>query len=227
VVLRAALVSRRFKGSAAKRTRRRGPLRNVAVALGNRGSPEAAPVLADALSDAEPLVRGHAAWALGRIGTAGAMRVLRGRAEVEEDEWVREEIRLALASLTGPRARCKRGMAETLVLNATITFVAAPMPEALAWCRRNERPSCTSACRQARSGYEGLPAVPGTEREHGLVRGGRHDAQVVPGAEHVDNFIDKWWFAHRPWWGGHRPEVVGPAGRNCLSWCILAGPWSP
>jgi len=90
--------SRCFKGSAVKRTKRRGLLRNVAVALGNWGSPEAVPVLAAALADAEPLVRGHAAWALGRIGTAGALQALRGRAEVEEDGWVREELSLALSS---------------------------------------------------------------------------------------------------------------------------------
>ncbi len=88
--------SRRFKGSPVKRTKRRGLLRNVAVALGNWGSPEAVPVLAESLSDAEPLVRGHAAWALGRIGTEGAMQALLGRAEVEEDAWVREEIETAL-----------------------------------------------------------------------------------------------------------------------------------
>ncbi|HEV2733462.1 MAG TPA: HEAT repeat domain-containing protein [Longimicrobiaceae bacterium] len=88
--------SRRFKGSAVKRTKRRGLLRNVAVALGNWGSPEAVPVLAVALNDDEPLVRGHAAWALGRIGTEGALQALRGRAAVEEDAWVREEIAAAL-----------------------------------------------------------------------------------------------------------------------------------
>jgi epoxyqueuosine reductase len=38
--------SRRFKGSPVKRAKRRGLLRNVAVALGNWGSPEAVPVLA-------------------------------------------------------------------------------------------------------------------------------------------------------------------------------------
>ena len=90
--LRQEEFSRRFKGSAVKRTKRRGLLRNVAVALGNWGSPEAVPALAAALSDEEPLVRGHAAWALGRVGTAGALQALLGRAEVEEDEWVREEI---------------------------------------------------------------------------------------------------------------------------------------
>ncbi len=43
--------SRRFRGSAVKRTKRRGLLRNVAVALGNWGSPEAVPALAAALTE--------------------------------------------------------------------------------------------------------------------------------------------------------------------------------
>ena len=88
--------SARFKGSPIKRAKRRGLLRNVAVALGNWGSPEAVPALAVALNDEEPLVRGHAAWALGRIGTGAARQALRGRAEVEADAWVREEIAAAL-----------------------------------------------------------------------------------------------------------------------------------
>ncbi|MDQ3555874.1 MAG: tRNA epoxyqueuosine(34) reductase QueG [Gemmatimonadota bacterium] len=89
--------SRRFKNSPVKRTKRRGLLRNVAVALGNWGSPEAVPVLTRALCDAEPLIRGHAAWALGRIGTEGARQALRGRAATEDDPWVRDESELALA----------------------------------------------------------------------------------------------------------------------------------
>jgi epoxyqueuosine reductase len=88
--------SARFKGSPIKRAKRRGLLRNVAVALGNWGSPEAVPALAIALNDEEPLVRGHAAWALGRIGTEAARQALAGRAEVEGDAWVREEIAAAL-----------------------------------------------------------------------------------------------------------------------------------
>jgi epoxyqueuosine reductase len=44
-----------------KRAKRRELLRNVAVALGNWGSPEAVPVLAKALQDGEPLIRRHAA----------------------------------------------------------------------------------------------------------------------------------------------------------------------
>jgi epoxyqueuosine reductase len=88
--------SARFKNSPIKRAKRRGLLRNVAVALGNWGAPEAVPALAIALNDDEPLVRGHAAWALGRIGTEAARQALSGRAEVEEDVWVREEIAAAL-----------------------------------------------------------------------------------------------------------------------------------
>jgi len=88
--------SRRFKNSPVKRTKRRGLLRNVAVALGNWGSPEAVPVLEAALEDEEPLVRGHAAWALGRIGTAAAVDALQRRAGCETDEWVLEEIQQAV-----------------------------------------------------------------------------------------------------------------------------------
>ncbi|HEU4883993.1 MAG TPA: tRNA epoxyqueuosine(34) reductase QueG [Longimicrobium sp.] len=88
--------SARFKGSPIKRAKRRGLLRNVAVALGNWGAAEAVPALAVALNDEEPLVRGHAAWALGRIGTEAARQALRGRDEVEADAWVREEIAAAL-----------------------------------------------------------------------------------------------------------------------------------
>jgi epoxyqueuosine reductase len=79
------------------RTKRRGLLRNGAVALGNWGSAEAVPVLAAALNDEEPLVRGYAAWALGRIGTEAARQGLRGRHGVEQDEWVISAIRSSLA----------------------------------------------------------------------------------------------------------------------------------
>jgi epoxyqueuosine reductase len=61
--------------------------------------PEAVPALAVGLNDEEPLVRGHAAWALGRIGAEAARQALRGRDEVEGDAWVREEIAAALAGV--------------------------------------------------------------------------------------------------------------------------------
>src|SRR5438874_29434 len=64
----------RFGKTAVARAKRRGLLRNTAVALGNSGNPDALPALAAALADPEPLVRGHAAWALGRLGGASARR---------------------------------------------------------------------------------------------------------------------------------------------------------
>jgi len=85
------------RGTAVRRARRAGFLRNVAIALGNQGSPEAVPALTAALEDAEPLVRGHAAWALGRIAVTEARSALSARLAVESDESVREELRLALA----------------------------------------------------------------------------------------------------------------------------------
>ncbi len=88
--------SARFKGSPIKRAKRRGLLRNVAVALGNWGSPEAVPALAVALNDPEPLVRGHAAWALARIPDERSVDALRARLLVEEDEWVVSEIKSSL-----------------------------------------------------------------------------------------------------------------------------------
>lgn len=57
----------RFKGTPILRAKRRGLLRNVAVALGNGGDPAARPALERAAQDAEPLIREHAAWALTRL----------------------------------------------------------------------------------------------------------------------------------------------------------------
>ena len=57
----------RFRRSPLKRAKRRGLLRNVAVALGNSGDPAKRPVLLRLAQDDDPLVREHAAWALGRL----------------------------------------------------------------------------------------------------------------------------------------------------------------
>lgn len=59
--------SARFRGSPVKRTKRRGYLRNVAIALGNCGEQDALPALEKACEDEEPLIREAAAWALERI----------------------------------------------------------------------------------------------------------------------------------------------------------------
>ena len=59
--------NQRFKRSPVKRAKRRGYLRNVAVALGNLGDMYALPVLNQALEDSEPMVREHAKWAIEKI----------------------------------------------------------------------------------------------------------------------------------------------------------------
>ena len=87
----------KFKGSPVKRAKRRGYLRNIAIALGNSKNPAAVAALGNALQEEpEPLVRGHAAWALGQIGGEAARRVLSHAAQVEKDEAVLEEIHAAL-----------------------------------------------------------------------------------------------------------------------------------
>ena len=57
----------RFAGSPILRTKRRGLLRNVCVALGNVGDKRALPALEKASRDVEPLIAEHAQWAIGQI----------------------------------------------------------------------------------------------------------------------------------------------------------------
>jgi epoxyqueuosine reductase len=88
----------RFRGTAVKRAKRNGLRRNAAIALGNAGDPAAVPALTEALADPDPVVRSHAAWALGRIGGGeAALAALETAAWGETDPAVQEEIALALA----------------------------------------------------------------------------------------------------------------------------------
>jgi epoxyqueuosine reductase len=86
----------RFRGTAILRAKRRGLVRNACVAAGNSGDRSLVPVLAHLLSDAEPLVRGHAAWALGRLGGASARRALAATRRSEADPVVQHELAAAL-----------------------------------------------------------------------------------------------------------------------------------
>jgi epoxyqueuosine reductase len=88
----------RFRGSPMKRAKLEGLQRNAAVAMGNRLESRYAAPLADALREGEPLVRGHAAWALGRIGGEEAWRALEEALERESDEGVRAEIEAVLTT---------------------------------------------------------------------------------------------------------------------------------
>lgn len=88
--------NRKFKGSPIKRTKRRGYLRNLAVAIGNQYNPGALPALIKALEDNEPLVRCHAAWGLGRTGEVDALHALEQAVRLEKDPEVIAEIRAAI-----------------------------------------------------------------------------------------------------------------------------------
>jgi epoxyqueuosine reductase len=88
----------RFGRTPVARAKRRGLLRNVAVALGNTGNRAALPALRRALDDPEPLVRGHAAWAIGALGGPDARAALERHARREPEASVLTEVRAALAA---------------------------------------------------------------------------------------------------------------------------------
>ena len=59
--------NQRFKRSPISRAKRRGYLRNLAVAIGNTGKEDDLPILEQAAQDEEPLVQEHAKWAINKI----------------------------------------------------------------------------------------------------------------------------------------------------------------
>jgi epoxyqueuosine reductase len=75
-------------------------LRNVAIALGNTGSPDAVPPLVELLAHRESIVRSHAAWALGQLATAEAVAAL--DAAVETDPATLDEITSARRTAGSP-----------------------------------------------------------------------------------------------------------------------------
>lgn len=88
----------KFRGSAVQRAKRRGYLRSTAVAAGNLRQAETLPALVRALeSDPEPLIRAHAAWAVGQFGTLPARDALSGALKRETDPSVIAEILSALS----------------------------------------------------------------------------------------------------------------------------------
>jgi len=97
--------NRKFKGSPVRRAKRRGYLRNVAVAVGNQAALKGRAVAEETvealskvlLKDPEALVRVHAAWALGEIWNEGARRALVNARRSEVDKHVLSEIQTALA----------------------------------------------------------------------------------------------------------------------------------
>lgn len=92
--------ARRFAGSALVRAGRDRLVRNACIAAGNIGGQAAGravvPLLIARLADSSALVRGHAAWALGRLGTPDGGAALAARLLEEPDDSAREEIAAAL-----------------------------------------------------------------------------------------------------------------------------------
>jgi epoxyqueuosine reductase len=86
----------RLRGSALRRARLEGYRRNACVALGNTRWPAAVPALVKALHDPLSLLRQHAAWALGQIGSAEAKAALTQALSEEGDPACQQEITDAL-----------------------------------------------------------------------------------------------------------------------------------
>ncbi len=85
-----------FKGSPIKRTKRRGLLRNIMVAMGNSGNKDFIPHIKKCLDDEEPLVRAHAVWALSKLDGADSKDALLKHQALEDETMVNEEIDLIL-----------------------------------------------------------------------------------------------------------------------------------
>lgn len=94
----------RFRGTAIRRAKHWMLQRNAAVALGNIGNMEAAPHLDRAMREnPHPIVRGHAAWAIGEIGkrhdSRSAVELLQRALRQEQDATVVDEIEVTLSEL--------------------------------------------------------------------------------------------------------------------------------
>jgi epoxyqueuosine reductase len=81
----------RFRGTPIKRTGRDRFLRNVLIAAGNSGDETLVPRVEGHLSDASPLVRAMAVWALSRLAPDWAAAVRESEAQTETDPAVADE----------------------------------------------------------------------------------------------------------------------------------------
>jgi len=92
----------RFSGTALMRAKWEGMRRNACIVLGNRGQAEDLSVLEAVLPDGDPVVAGHAAWAVGSIGGERARRLLERSTASERRPEVLREIRDGLARVGHP-----------------------------------------------------------------------------------------------------------------------------
>ena len=91
-----------FRGTSIMRAKRVGLQKNACVALGNGRDKSAVPALISTLTNPEPLVRGHAAWALGEIATFEALSALGTAIKSETNSYVIGEIEEALKPTVDP-----------------------------------------------------------------------------------------------------------------------------
>src|SRR5262249_15164310 len=167
-----------FRGTPVTRAKRRGLARNAAVALGNVGDRDDVPFLIAVLvGHDEPLVRGNAAWALGRLGGRRARFALDARRLAEPDPTVRTEIECALAPYGEPyRDFQHRQIAVSAFFRGLRRLsVAALAPRLL-------RPAVDPPCRFQQSPQPGPLGV--LDRPH------FHVSQVLPGP--LDQPIRVW-----------------------------------
>ena len=90
----------RFRKTPLWRPKRRGILRNAAIALGNKPHCENLDALALGISDCEPLVRGASAWALGGHRYHEAKAILSKSLEQEPLNEIQQEIADAISRLS-------------------------------------------------------------------------------------------------------------------------------
>jgi epoxyqueuosine reductase len=85
-----------FRPAALERPRRRGLVRNALIVAANTEDEKALAAAEEKLADPDPVVRGAAAWAIGRSGSAKGRRALDRASAREDDPVVRAEIDSAL-----------------------------------------------------------------------------------------------------------------------------------
>ena len=101
VALDAAGFRKKFAGTPVKRTGYARFLRNVLIAIGNSGAVELLAAILPRLHDSEPLIRGAAIWALGRLATPDrAGSEAKSHICYESDQEVQQEWSLMLASMS-------------------------------------------------------------------------------------------------------------------------------
>ncbi|HLG15287.1 MAG TPA: tRNA epoxyqueuosine(34) reductase QueG [Blastocatellia bacterium] len=92
----------RFRGTPLTRPKRRGLLRNAAVVAANVGCTAAVPALVERVRhDRDPLIRGHALWALSVLDPRRAARLAEQSKRSDPDAFVGEEATRAMERIDG------------------------------------------------------------------------------------------------------------------------------